>query len=80
MMKPCADSPVYPLSHNQDIYQWVNQSMTLDESIEVLELEPKDLEILNGRATQGNYAPVPPWFIFMRSDTEVPIIICPEPS
>lgn len=65
MMKPCADSPVYPLSHNQDIYQWVNQSMTLDESIGVLELESKDLEILSGRATQGDYAPVPPQFIFI---------------
>ena len=39
--------------------------MTLDESIEVLELESKDLEILSGRATQGDYAPVPPQFIFI---------------
>ena len=52
MMKPCADSPVYPLSHNQDIYQWVNQSMTLDESIEVLELESKDFQCMTKFTTK----------------------------
>lgn len=57
-----------PYHTPKDKHQWLNQFMILGRSIKILELESKELEILNERIVQGGWVSVHPLSVFMIAD------------